>query len=424
MNTTRSAVPDAYDVIVAGGGTAGVSAACAAAAAGARVLILERAASLGGASTLRNVLGYCGLYTCTPAPRRAVGGVATQVLGLLDGLGGVSGHRAVPGQWVVPILDPEAVKFALDQLAASCGVEVLVGCTVLAATRDGDQIAEVEYVDFGGQRHDVRAGAFVDATGDATLAALGGAVVRIGQNGRMQTATLSARYGGVDPRLQVEDIRAAIRSALHTEGLPLTSSWGFIGRLPISGDLIAYLADEDLNALDAAAYSAATADGRRQAWAYLLVLRGLPGSRHAHLVSTGPELGIRQSRHLDAVTPLRDDVLRTGHIPSDTVALAAWPSEYHPGAGAATRWTDIGGDGAFGITLDNLRSRNTVNLFGAGRVLGGELHAGASVRVLGTAFATGQAAGVAAATFADLPRAEQAARTRTELDRQGACLTL
>lgn len=248
--------------------------------------------------------------------------------------------------------------------------------------------------------------------------------MRIGQHGRLQTATLSARYGGVDPYLPVSDIRAAIRDALHQGELALTSSWGFIGRLPVSGDLIAYLADEDLNPLDAAAYSAATAHGRRQAWAYLEILRRLPGSRDAHLVSTGPELGIRQSRHLDAVTPLLDEDLRTGHIPPDTVALAAWPSEYHPGAGAVTRWTDIGADGAFGVTLDNLRSPNTANLFGGGRVLGGELHAGASVRVLGTAFGTGQAAGVAAAARADLPNADLLKGTRAELDRQGAYLTL
>jgi FAD dependent oxidoreductase len=79
----------------------------------------------------------------------------------------------------------------------------------------------------------------------------------------------------------------------------------------------------------------------------------------------------------------------------------AWPSEYHTGAGKPSRWQAIGGDGAYGITLAQLRGIDRPNLFGAGRVLSGERTPAASARVIGTAFATGHvAAGVAAALHA------------------------
>ncbi|UFQ99745.1 FAD-dependent oxidoreductase [Streptomyces sp. Go40/10] len=169
-------------------------------------------------------------------------------------------------------------------------------------------------------------------------------------------------------------------------------------------------------------YTEATRQARRQAWAYVEVLRALPGCAGAYIVSTGPELGIRQSRHLTAALPLHDEQLAAGAIGPESIALGAWPSEYHPGSGIPAEWQLIGGNGAFGISVDNLRSTDTPNLFGAGRVVGGGRRIGASVRVLGTAFATGQAAGVAAALTADGSFAVE--RLQTALAEQGAVMAL
>lgn len=85
-------------------------------------------------------------------------------------------------------------------------------------------------------------------------------------------------------------------------------------------------------------------------------------------VSTGPELGIRQSRHMVSSVPLQDQILVDGVVTDDAGALGAWPSEYLPGSGLAPEWLTIGGDLYFGVTLDNLRSADTANLFAlAGR---------------------------------------------------------
>jgi hypothetical protein len=424
---TKPAQPQHYDVVVTGGGAAGVAAAIGAASVGARTLLLERGPALGGAATLRNVLAYCGLWTCEPAPRKAVGGVADALMAELAATGGVSEMTVVGTEyhWAVVFLDPEAVKQALDRLCRRSGVEVRLAATLVGAQRQGEEVTSVTYADFASNLIEATTNAVVDATGDATLTALAGAAHTVGNAGRFQTATMAARYGGVDPAAEItpETFGDAVRRAQRDGAVGLTSSSGFVMRLPISGDVVAYLADEDLDPLDSASYTAATQHGRAQAWAYLQVLREMAGGQSAYLVSTGPELGIRQSRHLVARSTLLDATLRGGVVDEDTIALGAWPSEYHPGSGKPSQWAAIGGKKVFGITLDNIRSANTPNLFGAGRVLGGERTTAASVRVVGTAYATGHAAGIAAALLCD-SSADLASRTRQQLEKQHAILKL
>src|SRR5947209_6620591 len=131
-----------YDVVVAGGGSAGVAAAVAAARIGARTLLVEAAGFLGGAATLRNVLTYCGLYTLGPKPRPAVGGIAQEVLTGLRALGALTGPKRFRGVFVV--FDPEAVNRVLDDIALQAGVDVLLHALVIGAEREGDAIRSVE----------------------------------------------------------------------------------------------------------------------------------------------------------------------------------------------------------------------------------------------------------------------------------------
>src|SRR6266481_2370810 len=109
----------------------------------------------------------------------------------------------------------------------------------------------------------------------------------------------------------------------------------------------------------------------------------------------------RPMRISKSVEQLKWQDVRAGRERSDTVALGAWGVEWHDRETFGSTFEAPPGGTAYSIPLDCLRSRDTANLFAAGRTADGDQRAGASLRVMGTSFATGQAAGVAAALFAN-----------------------
>jgi hypothetical protein len=408
-----------YDVLVAGGGSAGVAAAVAAARAGARTLLVERGPCLGGAATLRNVVTYCGLFT-RDTGRQVVFGVADEVLARLRSKGAVSAPVRFTG--VSVIFDPEHVKVVLDDLCAEAGVDVRLHSMVVAAESADGLVRSVTVADHAGLRR-FTASAFVDATGEADLAARAGATVRYGNDGRVQNGSLGVRFGGIpgDAVVTRSVLRDAIRAARAGGAVDIDQDWGLVARMPISGDLIAYLVDEGYDARDAADTSRAEARARRAAQAYLEAIATIPGCGHAYIVTTGPELGTRESRHVAAVARLTEADLLAPVPSAQAVAVGAWPMEYHPGPGLAPEWKFIGAPGYYDIPLDCLLSIDRANLLVAGRAVDGDRGAGASLRAMGTAFATGQAAGAAAAVAAAAGRIDVRA-VRAELNRAGARL--
>ena len=409
-----------YDVVVIGGGSAGVAAAIGAAETGARTLLVEGYGFLGGAATHSLVLAWCGFYPQRPPPRpdRIVGGVATRILAGLDALGmDTAPYYSPTGNWNVR-LNPEATKIALDRAVASARVELALHTRLAGVEVQDGRIQAVRLSDHRGL-HDIRATSFVDASGEANLAFLAGSAPcpLHPQGASHQPASSPARISGIAPgqRLDKAERAAAIAGIDRRLGrAELRADGGIMTILPGTDDVWWLAVDVETNGLDGRDLAAAEQDGRALVWRGVEALRRhVPGFARANVAATGPNIGIRETRHAATRDALRETDLQSGRMRADGVAMAGWPMEIHHGPGR-TEYRPIGGNGVAHVPLGALQARDLDNLWLGGRTLGADPAAYASARVMGTAFATGHAAGVAAAH----PGAT-AESVRCELIRQG-----
>ncbi|WP_067618420.1 FAD-dependent oxidoreductase [Alicyclobacillus acidiphilus] len=413
-----------YDVVVVGGGSAGVAAAVGAANVGAKTLLIEKNPYFGGASTHSSVLTICGLFAQQEPTTQVVGGVGQTFLNHLARLGRYDGPFRNPGSGnVIVPLDGETTKFALDQLVLDAGVIPRLHTMVIGADVDGRQLRAIECFHHGGP-FTVEGAAFVDASGEADLATFAGADVRYGGNeGRVQAGTLVMQFGGVAPDISIHrhQFTAAVWQAKRAGMDYLTKDRGMVVRLAGSNHVLALFADEDVNGLDSESLTQAEMSGRRQAWGYLEAFRQyVPGFKDAYLVQTGPAIGVRETRHVSGEYRLAGEEAIHGARFEDAIARGGWPVEIHE-PGEAARYQQIKDKSYYEIPLRTLKVDRIDNLWCAGRIIDCDPIAFASARVMGTAFATGHAAGVAAALHASVGRVA-AADVRRELIRQGAIL--
>jgi hypothetical protein len=441
------------DVLVVGGGPAGIGAALGAAAAGADVILTERYGFLGGNATAALVMPLMSFHTQRPGPEQAgatsllptdhgpgdpvVAGALATLLERLVRAGGAVPPSLQTG-YVVPF-DPEVFKLVALDLLDEAGVSFLLHAFATDVVGD-HQVEGVVFETKSGPLV-IRARATVDCTGDGDIAARAGAPFEIGRDdGLVQPMTLMFRM--------VEFERAAFEAYVREhpdQWRGVHGLWELIRKATAAGELdlpredILFFAtphERELSVNSTRVTGALGTDvwdltyaewqSRRQMRQIAAFLRRyVPGFEGAYIAQTGVNIGVRETRRIVGDYQLTaDDVLHARKFP-DAIARGSYPIDIHNPKGSGTVLKRLPPGESYDIPLRCLLPQRTDHLLVAGRCISGTHEAHSSYRVMPIVMATGQAAGVCAALAARSGRAPRAVRVndlQQELLRQGANL--
>lgn len=418
------------DVLVVGSGAAGATAAIAAARQGVSVLLVERYGFMGGTSTM--VLDtFCGFYVYGGTPAKIVGGIADDVLDALQRHDRILIRAST--NWRsgdVITYNPHSLKYVWETLALQAGVKLLYHTLVVDTVRDGDRLHGVIAVNKGGLVH-ISAGAVVDASGDADVAAAAGVPFERGEpGGTVQGITTTFRLGNVNTELAAqtsnEVLQALMTEAVQRGDYQLTHRGGTLNQTPLPGEMTGNMVRvRIIDPTDPFQLTDAEIEGRRQALEYVRFLRErVPGYEHAYLSGLSTQIGIRESRRIFGAYRLtRDDVLNARQF-DDGIARCGWPVEAHT-AKDNIRFEYLREGATYDIPFRCLLPQAVEGLLVAGRCLSADHDAHASARVMAQCMAMGQAAGTAAALAVQqgvLPRTLSVPHLRDRLRQAGALI--
>lgn len=389
------------DVLIVGGGPAGVAAALAAAKQGCSVRLIEGHSCLGG-------MGTAGMVPCfmqfDDGINFLAGGVGRKVL---DALRKADGTVPADGMGI----RAEVLKRVYEDLLKQAKVPYTFHTQLIDVTMDGGRVATAVCAAKSGM-FGIRAKAYVDCTGDGDLAAFAGAPFEKGDAaGKMMPGTLCSLWAGIDWKKvrssglnDSSRIEKAFKDGVFTlEDRHLPGMWR-VGET-LGGGNIGHTFD--LDGTDEESLTRAYLWARKSIREYERYYKEyLKGYEKMELVATGSLLGVRETRRIMGDYVLNIDDFQKRAVFKDEIGRYSYPVDIHiarPDKVSYQKFMKeytsmrLGKGESYGIPYRILTPRRLKNVLVAGRCVSTDRSLQASIRVMPGCYITGQAAGMAAA---------------------------
>lgn len=390
-----------YDLIVVGGGFAGVAAAISAAKNGVDVLLIEKYNALGGAAVNALVMPFMSFWTKDPETEEKKYISGDLFLEIVDEMSKLTEKE---NSDVRPIgFDEEILKLVLNRMALKYGVNLLFNTTVTEAVVTDGKITAIKA--FGKSKHlELFADHFIDATGDAELSMLAGCSYKLGRekDELCQPMTLCFRMAGVDREKYVEN-RSKINplyQEFKEKGLIKNPREDVLIFRNLNDGVLHFNSTRIIkkNPTDPFEITQAEIEAREQVFELHQFLKeNIEGFENSRVLSTALQIGIRESRKIEGEYTLTVEDLKSLARFDDAIAVANYDIDIHNPEGAGTSHYYFGPGEWYEIPYRCLIPKNMDNLLVAGRCISSTHEAQASYRIMPFCAELGQAAGTAVA---------------------------
>lgn len=429
------------DVLVAGGGSAGVASSISSSRAGAKTILLEKSTFLGGMAT--------GALVTPMMKNISEKGLLLEACNRLAKAGGGATFKDGNPGW----FNPEIYKYVLDEMCVEAGVELIFDSQIISTDvgvyHGKPVLQKIFFVNKGGV-FSISAKEFIDCTGDGDLIALSGVSFESGENAHRQAMSLRFMMSNINLKVFAKWLQENDKTNdspvyfLENGDILLSSAYTFEKEWTLKPFFDKALKNKDLKPEDAAYFQIFSVPGSPGLVAFncprltpedkildplnfedssfLLIecrqmikrisqfcKKYLPGFENAYICQIAPHIGVRETRRLIGQYVLTADDILSARKFNDAVADSNWPIDIHPSKfrrdGVTPSLRHPPKNDYYQIPLRSLlpKENEIKNLIVAGRCLSATFEAQGSARIQSNCWAMGEAAGTLAAKRIKMP---------------------